>query len=188
MQNDEYYDIDEILAEHVRIPVLFLQDIEGSVNLTGDGTEISKHSRVELPFWMAKPLAQFSLPGTNDQLVELEIPRTYGNRVRNSLDASPTAVDFRILCPYFYHFGMKLLSLVLDDQLPAIMEKAFKERLKALMNFSQTGSSSGQDFLQKLDETERELLKAGQDSTAQLRQWRDKGLRQLKSVDINARN
>lgn len=79
------------------------------------------------------------------------------------------------------------------------------------MNFSQTGSSSGQDFLQKLDETEREcmltipafwhirctvklnqfcmiVLKAGQDSTAQLRQWRDKGLRQLKSVDINARN
>lgn len=68
-------------------------------------------------------MEKLTLIHCSDQLVELEIPRTYGNRVRNSLDASPTAVDFRILCPYFYHFGMKLLSLVLDDQLPAIMEK-----------------------------------------------------------------
>ena len=87
----------------------------------------------------------------------IELPRAYGTRVRNSLDASPTSIDFRQVSPYFYQFGTKLYDLIIDDQLPATLEKAFKARLKEIMNISLTGSTNvGQDFLQKLDETEKE--------------------------------
>ncbi|KAI7856692.1 putative DNA replication complex GINS protein psf3 [Circinella umbellata] len=187
MNNDEYYDIDSILAEHSKIPCIFLHDIDASVNLSGDGNEIAANSRVELPFWMAKVLAQYRLPN-GENLVTIELPRAYGTRVRNSLDASPTSIDFRQVSPYFYQFGTKLYDLIIDDQLPATLEKTFKARLKEIMNISLTGSTNvGQDFLQKLDETEKELFKAGQESTAESRKWRHRRRQQLKPVSLGHR-
>ncbi|KAI8393938.1 uncharacterized protein BYT42DRAFT_552775 [Radiomyces spectabilis] len=187
MDSNEYYNIDSILAEHTRIPCIFLHNISADVNLTGDGTEITRQSRLELPFWLVKPFAEFTLPD-NSQLISLEIPKAYGTRVRNVLEAGPTNVDFRLLCPYFYLFGMKLLKLVVDDSLAAILEKAFKTRIKEIMDYSQTGTASlGHEFLQKLDETEKELFKAGQESAHHLRLWRNRSFYHLRSVDINAR-
>ncbi|KAI7878669.1 GINS complex, Psf3 component [Lichtheimia hyalospora FSU 10163] len=187
MQNDEYYDIDSILADSIKIPCIFLHDLEASVNLTGDGSEVTRNTRIELPFWLAKPLATFTLPNS-DFIIKLEIPRPFGNRVRNNLDASPTAVDFRLLCPYFYVFGKKLVNLIEDQRLPGILEKTFKTRLKEIMDYTQTGSTTvNQDFLQKLDETEKELFKAGQESSTQVKQWRNRALGRLKAIDITAR-
>lgn len=54
-------------------------------------------------------------------------------------------------------FGRKLLDLVVDDSLTNILEKAFKTRLRDVMDYSQSiGSATGQTYLQKLDETEKE--------------------------------
>jgi GINS complex subunit 3 len=53
----------------------------------------------------------------------VELPKTYGSNVRNALQASPTTVDFKSLCPYFFAFGAKLLELVVDIQLPSVLEK-----------------------------------------------------------------
>lgn len=75
------------------------------------------------------------------------------------------------------------------------------------MDYTQTGSTTvNQDFLQKLDETEKEckdldqrlmqdnlysyrsiVFKAGQESSTQLKQWRNRALGRLKAVDITAR-
>lgn len=79
------------------------------------------------------------------------------------------------------------------------------------MNYSQTlGASTGQEFLQKLDETEKEsntknilnlyflskkyiyirflVYRAGQESALHFRQWRDRSIRQIKTIDINSRS
>lgn len=64
------------------------------------------------------------LPNTVDNsLISIELPKTFGTRVRNALDASPTSVDFRLLCPYFYLFGVKLLDLVVDDSLSKVLKE-----------------------------------------------------------------
>ncbi|CAO3643384.1 unnamed protein product [Mucor hiemalis] len=161
MELDEYYNIDSILAEQ----------------------SVNRNQRFELPYWMAKPLAQYT------SLISIELPKTFGTRVRNALDASPTSVDFRLLCPYFYLFGVKLLDLVVDDSLSKILKEAFKERLRDIMNYSQTlGASTGQEFLHKLDETEKEIYKAGQESALHFRQWRDRSIHQIKTADINSRS
>ncbi|KAI9499443.1 hypothetical protein BDB00DRAFT_866322 [Zychaea mexicana] len=184
MNNEEYYDIDSILAEH---SVRIVTRMDASANLTGDGNEITANSRVELPFWIAKMLAQYRLPD-GGSIVTIELPRAYGTRVRNALDASPTSIDFRQISPYFYQFGTKLYGLIIDNELPATLENTFKIRLKEIMNLSLTGSTNvGQDFLQKLDETEKELFKAGQESTAELRKWRHRRRQQLKPVSLGHR-
>ncbi|KAI7900953.1 uncharacterized protein BX663DRAFT_515837 [Cokeromyces recurvatus] len=184
MELDEYYDIDSILAEQIKIPCIALHDYTKEANLNGNNTEVKRNTRVELPYWMAKPLAEYSLPA-NDSLISIELPKTYGTKVRNALDASPVLVDFRLLCPYFYLFGIKLLDLVVDDKLGGILQKAFKLRLQETMNYSRTiNSSKGQEFLQKLDETEKELFRAGQDSALQFKQWRDRAVHQIKTANI----
>jgi hypothetical protein len=57
----------------------------------------------------------------------------YGTKVRNVLDADPMTVDYRILCPYFYLFGLKLLEFIVDEALPGILEKVRQIRANDLM-------------------------------------------------------
>ncbi|KAI8065342.1 uncharacterized protein B0P05DRAFT_213927 [Gilbertella persicaria] len=188
MELDEYYDIDSILAEHTKLPCIPQHDFKKETNLRGDDTEVNHGSRVELPYWIAKPLAQYTLPG-NVSLISIELPKIYGTKVRNVLDVSATSVDFKMLCPYFYLFGIKLLDLVVDDSLAGVLEKAFRSRLREIMDYSQTtGSATGQIFLQKLDETEKELFKAGQESAANFRRWRDRAIHHIKVADLGVRS
>ena len=56
-------------------------------------------------------------------MISIELPKTYGTKVRNVLDVGATGVDFKLLCPYFYLFGIKLLDLVVDDSLAGVLEK-----------------------------------------------------------------
>ncbi|KAI9308431.1 DNA replication complex GINS protein psf3 [Cunninghamella echinulata] len=179
MEDDEYYDIDSILAEHTKMPCVIQRDIDAETNLSGDGTDLPRGSRVELPFWLSKALAQLTLEG-NETMIQIELPKAFGMRVRNALDASPTAVDYRLLCPFFYIFGHKLLDLLVVPELAPVLENAFKLRLRSIMDYSQSGAGNiGQEFLQKLDETEKELFKSSQDSASQLRQWYNKKVYRL---------
>ncbi|GAN02137.1 DNA replication complex GINS protein psf3 [Mucor ambiguus] len=176
---------------HHRKKLMAFPSKSKEANLNGDHSEtrqLKRGSRVELPYWIAKPLAQFTLP-TDDSLISIELPKTYSTKVRNVLDASPTSVDFKLLCPYFYLFGRKLLDLVVDDSLTSVLEKAFKTRLRDVMDFSQSiGSATGQVYLQKLDETEKELYRVGQESALQFIQWRDRSAQRIKTVELGARS
>ncbi|KAI8884893.1 GINS complex, Psf3 component [Backusella circina FSU 941] len=185
MENDEYYDIDCILAEQTKIPCTALIDFSQEINLTGDGSVVEHNSRIELPYWVAKPLAQITLPDESS-LISIELPKMYGTKVRNVLDADPMTVDYRILCPYFYLFGLKLLEFIVDEALPGILEKAFKDRMLNIMNFAQTSGHVivGNEFIQKLDETEKELYKLGQESFTKIRQWRKNKQRRIRTIDL----
>jgi len=69
-------------------------------------------------------------------------------------------------------FVVKLVTLLKDDPLTEMLGKAFKSRLQLIMDHAQNGSAGDQiGFLQRLDETERELYRAGYDSAAALRRW-----------------
>ncbi|KAI7892130.1 uncharacterized protein EV154DRAFT_505722 [Mucor mucedo] len=187
MDLDEYYNIDNILAEQIRIPCIALHDYAAETNLLGDGQPVDRNQRFELPFWIAKPMAQFTLPGNmvENSLISIELPKTFGTRVRNALDASASNVDFRLLCPYFYLFGLKLLDLVVDKPLAIALRTAFRARLLDITDFSQTlGASAGQEFLQKLDETEKEIYKAGQESAIQFRNWTNRSIHLIKTANI----
>ncbi|KOS14531.1 hypothetical protein Malapachy_0866 [Malassezia pachydermatis] len=58
----DYWDVDDILAESqvggFRLPCVFAIDVPGLGYLEGAGqSDIQKHTRVELPYWMAHMLA-----------------------------------------------------------------------------------------------------------------------------------
>ncbi|KAJ3315774.1 DNA replication protein, partial [Blyttiomyces sp. JEL0837] len=57
-RGDEYWDLDAILADHQKVPSFFLADVPGYGFLEGNHEEnLSRNTRVELPYWLAEFLA-----------------------------------------------------------------------------------------------------------------------------------
>ncbi|RUP47167.1 hypothetical protein BC936DRAFT_146059 [Jimgerdemannia flammicorona] len=150
---DDYYNIDAILADQQKLPCIFKCDVKGLGYLDGNNdVDLRRDTKVELPFWLVETLAK-----APDLFEVAGLPKYYGTRVRSALNASPTSIDFRSLCPYYYMFGVRLVTLLKDDPLTEMLGKAFKARLQLIMDYAQNGSSQEQtEFLQMLDETERE--------------------------------
>jgi GINS complex subunit 3 len=67
--------------------------------------------------------------------MQIELPKAFGVRVRNALDASPSSVDYRLLCPFFYVFGHKLLDLVVLPELAHVLESVSICRLSEGRSF-----------------------------------------------------
>ncbi|KAI9335389.1 hypothetical protein DFJ73DRAFT_780440 [Zopfochytrium polystomum] len=178
--DDRYWDLDDILADQQegtkarprsnngprprdnnpfdqRVPVFFQTDVPDYGFLEGNNEEhisqLSKDTRVELPFWLAEPLAL-------REIVELEVPRCFGPHIRNDLRASPTAVPLHALNQFYYAFGMKMVDLppfrTEDAPLSQILSTAFTTRLIQIMKYCHANVGPDRDeFLQRLDETEK---------------------------------
>lgn len=71
-------------------------------------TQIHKHTRVELPYWIAQMLAVYDI-------ITIQQPRPYGARVRSALDASASSVRLRDLVPYWYAMALRLAHLCVSS-------------------------------------------------------------------------
>ncbi|KAI9012745.1 hypothetical protein BC832DRAFT_589730 [Gaertneriomyces semiglobifer] len=178
--NEDYWDIDAILADQSRIPCSFRMDVPGYGFLEGNhDIDLAAGAKVELPYWLAEHLAIHDL-------VELELPVCFGHRVRNDLAASPMAVNLNRLCPYFYRFGVKIINLVVDAMLPTILSNALKARLPLIMDYTQTSKlrTDRSDFIMTLDETEKDIYKLGHESASQMTQWHQRKGTRIKTADV----
>lgn len=63
---------------------------------------------VELPYWLAAPLFQRGI-------VDVSIPKFYGQKVREDLMMDAKVRSLYDLCPYFYRFSAKLMSIIRGD-------------------------------------------------------------------------
>ncbi|GAB5590800.1 hypothetical protein Unana1_05700 [Umbelopsis nana] len=163
---DEYYDIDSILAEHEKVPGSFTEDVGAELNLTGEGIEIARGTKVELPYWLAESLMDFQ------RLFIMETPRIYNNRVRNALIAGPTSVDTRRIHPYFHRLGLKFVQSFIQKQLTFVLQMSFTQRLYMILDHAQTSlNTDSSHFTRKLDETERYLFKLAHDSATAMKNW-----------------
>ncbi|KAK9768103.1 DNA replication protein [Basidiobolus ranarum] len=177
---EDYYDIDAILAEQQRLPLIFKIHAEGLGYLDGsEEPDLPENTRIELPFWLVKQLAQ------HREWFEVEIPKCYGSKVRSSLRACSTNVNFHTLNPYYYLYGLLLVDLLEDVDLNMVLADAFKARIQLIMDYTQTVQSRVQtEFLTILDETEKELYKIGAVSQATLRKWNNRTLFRLNTAEV----
>ncbi|KAI8871635.1 GINS complex subunit Psf3, partial [Ramicandelaber brevisporus] len=158
---EDYYDIDDILAEQMPIPCTFNFSVSGLASLQPDENVLPKGTKVELPFWLASNLA---FP----EYVSVDLPSTYSKKTRNKLNASFISVNFHSLCPYYYRLGVKLADMIDDDDLPNTLTEVFRERAQAVLAKTHTVlegvANDSAYFVAKLDETEKELFALGVDS------------------------
>ena len=105
-QSDNYFNIDDILATHEKIPCT----TEKPINRLGflhpsnvESEHIMPGAKMELPYWLATGLCN-----NKRRVVSIDLPKSYRKAYREILSADANVVDLHKLGPYFYAFGSKL--------------------------------------------------------------------------------
>ncbi|KZF25474.1 DNA replication complex GINS protein PSF3 [Xylona heveae TC161] len=167
-----YYDIDSILTDSQKVPCTFELSVPGLGYLSGNaGGDMKQGTRCELPLWLAEMLA-VSLG--NSAPITLDIPDALSQRVLNALKASPRSVDLRGQAPHFYRLGTRILDLFEDEEIVDVLTESFKKRAAEIADhaYNPRGAlGEGADFLQGIDESERELFRAAHSSAKAMREW-----------------
>ena len=168
-----YFDISDILAEEERVPVTFstrAQDLGYLVEGSQD-RDVDLGTQVELPYWLAEPLAV-------KRCVAFETPHYYLVKHRNSVLADARHADLRNSCEVFYQLGMKVapwLASSKDErtELAEDLVKALTERFDSIMDHSQNSlNDDNTKFTNILSATELQLYWDGYASARDFLRWK----------------
>ncbi|KAL4782849.1 hypothetical protein BJX76DRAFT_368842 [Aspergillus varians] len=169
-----YYDIDSILTDAQKLPCTFDLDVPGLGILEGNpGEHIKAGTRIDLPLWLGEMLSIGARLGTS-RLVTLDIPSALSERVMNALKADPRTVDLRSLAPNYYRLSARVLELFEEEEMVDILSNTFKKRAAEIADHAHNPKGAlggGVEFLQCLDETERQLFRVAHDSAKETRIW-----------------
>ena len=128
----KHLDIDRLLSEGERVPCVFNQDAEGLGHLdtTSEDQTLPQGSKVELPLWLAKDLAQLNF-------VRIELPKHYGSKMRDAIFAGAAPINLKDFSHYYFDVGLDLATLLDDDDLRKAMRDAFTgDRFKNLLLYT----------------------------------------------------
>ncbi len=124
-------DLDRILSEEERIPCVFEESGAqglGFLDNTGEHESLQQGARVELPLWMALKLH-------DKNYVEMELPKHYQKKMRDSINAGAESINLKEYSPYYFEVGMKIAESLVDTDLKNTLRIAFcSSRFQALMS------------------------------------------------------
>ncbi|KAH9853852.1 GINS complex Psf3 component [Lenzites betulinus] len=180
---DDYYNVESILAENQKIQCTFKIDVPDMGHLDGGKAgDIKALSKVQIPLWMAYILIY-------SDHADFTIPPPFSARVRNALNAEPRSVRLSALVGQgglWYGFGrmiMRLLNDVPAEELSGVLTKTFRARLPEVIDQAQhfaslqpgAGTSRGDAgaaaFREGMDGSERELFQLAQESAKRTKAW-----------------
>jgi GINS complex subunit 3 len=188
MVRQDYFSIDDILAEEPMVFATFLTDgyllghldplgsmadesnkenipiRSNTLMMDGTGTALQplareSHRNLRAGRRVALPFWLVETLATRGA-VDVHLPRCYGPRARNDLRADASSVSLHKACAFYYKLGLLLARLQGDQTLVAMLLKAFSERCWPAVDAAVYGSAmrKGAEVMQKLDATERELF------------------------------
>lgn len=167
-----YYDIDDILVEEQRVPVVFQQAVNGvDIDPSAETHCVEPGSKVELPYWLAHELHL-------RKVAKMKVPACFNQRTKLELGADGASVDLRSRCLYFYEFGCKIAPLVGDRDMGSFLLSAFRTRYqKILAKAHNAAFTAHSKLLSYLTKEETNLYEAAQSSMAAFKKWRIGGPR-----------
>lgn len=134
-----YYDLDEILSEEIKIPITFIEDAInlGYLNTTGISEDIKAGTQLELPYWLAIELY-------DKNLIEINYPNYYGDKYRQALRSDTVKINLRELCPYYFNIGKNIGLLLHDNLLIDLLRRVLCN--KVILHFQKAFNTPNQDF------------------------------------------
>lgn len=200
MSQCSYYDIDEILAEEELIPVTNNLNFFLLAHLDPDYSHSARSqsrqaknillegTRFKMPLWSIKKWAELNY-------LTVRIPKHYGKRARERLNADPVSVDLRKWNERYYRSGMAIVRLINscpDDSIPEILKQE-SESLKETLLVSYVGTrmrrifdwtlSSIEDdvshYTKRLSQMELALFQRGAQASHAHAQWKLYGTRRI---------
>mmetsp|Transcript_344 Transcript_344/g.590 ORF Transcript_344/g.590 Transcript_344/m.590 type:complete len:197 (-) Transcript_344:655-1245(-) len=166
----DYFDLDAILAEEEKISVQFKVGCTGlgrALDPSCDDDDLKAGSEVELPFWLVRDL---SLRG----IVSLKLPKYFGERVNNDLQADARCVNLGEKCRYYYEVGLLILSTTHDPKLAELMMNTFEMRYQQLLIHAlscRSGTKETDIVLRVLTVEELKVFESGRESKNNFQQW-----------------
>ncbi|KAK7696620.1 hypothetical protein QCA50_001278 [Cerrena zonata] len=135
--DEDYYDIEAILAENQKIQCTFKVTVPDMGHLDGGSErDIKPASKVNIPIWMAYILIY-------SDYADFNIPAPFSSRVRNALNAEPKSVKLCNLVGQggvWYAFGVMIMRLLNDDpanDMSDVLVKTFRSRLPEVVDQAQ---------------------------------------------------
>ncbi|EGG19356.1 GINS complex subunit 3 [Cavenderia fasciculata] len=132
MSYNDYYNIDDILAEEERILCTFKTDgfRLGHLDSGSDDVDIKKGTNIELSYWLVRSLNE-------NRYVDIVEPVAYQEEFRNKLAADSKVISMRKF-PYYDRYGTKIALFInvliltilrfKDNVLCSTLFQSFKER------------------------------------------------------------
>eukprot|EP00823_Brevimastigomonas_motovehiculus_P008139 TRINITY_DN7410_c0_g1_i1.p1 TRINITY_DN7410_c0_g1~~TRINITY_DN7410_c0_g1_i1.p1 ORF type:complete len:188 (+),score=32.82 TRINITY_DN7410_c0_g1_i1:109-672(+) len=175
MLNGQYYDIDIILAEAEEIPSTFLIDAEdvGYLDESADDKDIKQETKLDLPLWLAKPLA-------SKNVLRLDPPRCFTSRYKTIIYADPIAADLPF---YFYELLIPLVEFWPDiaEWANRVYISRYGEMLKRSPFFPTSDFSA---FTERLTCLEKSLFAAKSASALEWKKWLSRELFHLSEAVV----
>lgn len=167
-----YFNIQDILASQERISCKF--DIEipnmGFLDSSSTDSSLKVGSKLDLSYWLVKAIYNEKF-----KFATIDLPKWYKKFYHEIIKADPCVVDLRKMGPYYYDFGIMLVNLVEIDMSQTIAKTllwCFRNRFRRIMDYS--GQTDHRDLyknISKLDATETEIYKAGQQDALGFIKW-----------------
>ena len=147
---------------------------------------LKTNSKLDLPFWLATSIYKKCDYST------IETPKCYNNFMREILLADPTVVDLKKMNHYYYKFGL-LISELIDADLGVGVAKmllwSFQKRFIIIMDLScQTDHRDLYKQINKLENTELDIYKAGQADAIGFLKWQRREFCRLQASSIISAN
>ncbi|ODV69987.1 DNA replication complex GINS protein PSF3 [Hyphopichia burtonii NRRL Y-1933] len=171
---NNYYDLDDILADAEKLPCRFELTVPGLGYLEGNpGKSIKKDTKLELPLWMAEFLATCLIMGDESpSFIRLEEPDFLNPKVLNAIKSNATSVDIHSILPNFYKLIEKWSTMFGNTELIEITMQMLNERSFEINNYaSNTNKNINSNFLFSLDEFEKYLFKVTTENNKHMRRW-----------------
>lgn len=169
-----YYDLDDILADGEKVPCRFNLTVPGLGYLEGNpGKPVQKDAKVELPMWLAEVLAVcVILEDSQESFIELMEPDFNLAKVRNAIRADPRSVDLHSIMGHYYRMAEKWARMFNEAPLARLAMGMLKERALEIDNYASNANRHvNAAFLYSLDEYEKALFRATNESKKEMRVW-----------------
>ncbi|XP_074596114.1 DNA replication complex GINS protein Psf3 [Brevipalpus obovatus] len=181
----DYLDINDILSASVKATCRTLQPLYkmGFIDCAAEDNDLPRGTKIELPLWMASSLLEMGL-------ISMELPRGYTESYREVLDADATVVNLQKLGPNFYQTGRHLCKMYPVDCKPIAesLVRTFIERVTKIMDYSTSSPSTitpeMSNFLQSLDNKEREIFELAQRSVQDFRRWENRSIERVEANEL----
>ncbi|KAG1699686.1 hypothetical protein DVH05_012578 [Phytophthora capsici] len=185
---NSYLDIDAILAEDERIKCTFNTHALdcGFLDPSCRDPDLSKDAAVELPLWLARPLAK-----RGD--VTVTPPRYLTKRFRRMLKAGPSSVNLREFSTYVLEVGRQLLPYVSPEEqqeVDEILRLCFSgERYRDILNNAMSAlDEDTTEFTRKLTHDEKKLFDAGIRDAKDFTQWKGRNAETITTAAVVERS
>lgn len=145
------------------------EDVSSNRQPSASSRDLAAGTKVDLPCWMAETLARRNL-------VTMRLPRFFGPTVRNDLRAGAMSVNLHEKSPYFFELGRFLCSILVDEELLAVLQMGYSERCwRVVASAGWEGKEKGvMNAMRKLDNRERRLYLTCVDVAGAYDRWKER--------------